>query len=131
MYYKNANNDLFVDPIVSNHVGLVEITKEEFEALVEEKNKPTPEQLLAEAKALKVQALNTLTVTTTAGNTFDGNESARTNMMSAIQSSDFLGVTETEWKMADNSIVLITLEELKEALALSIQAVGVIVKDNQ
>lgn len=47
MLYKNANNDLFVNPIVSNHKGLVEITQKEFDAILEAKNKPTPEQIEA------------------------------------------------------------------------------------
>lgn len=78
-------------------------------------------------KAQKVEQLNTLVVTTSQGNIFDGNETARLNMVSAIQSAELLGQTENNWKMADNSVKLITLAELKEALALSIQKVGEIV----
>lgn len=37
-YYKNKNNELFVDPIVENHIGLIELTKEEFEAQLELNN---------------------------------------------------------------------------------------------
>jgi len=33
-YYKDTNNQLFVDPIVENHTGLVEITKAEFDAMI-------------------------------------------------------------------------------------------------
>jgi len=29
-YYENAEGQLFVDPIVANHVGLTEITQEQF-----------------------------------------------------------------------------------------------------
>lgn len=79
------------------------------------------------AKEAKLLALDTITVTTTNGNTFDGNESARVNMSNAIDASVFLGQTEAYWKLADNSIVLVGLDELKEALALSIQRVGEIV----
>lgn len=50
-YYKNQNNELFVDPIVENHVGLVEITKAEFDAQLEINNAPTPEQQLEQDKA--------------------------------------------------------------------------------
>ena len=80
-------------------------------------------------KAEKERRLNSIMVTTANGNTFDGNETARNNMLSAITSAEFIGKTEEYWKLADNSTVLIQLIELKEALALSIQEVGNIVKD--
>ena len=76
------------------------------------------------AKQAKLEALATLTVTTTAGNVFDGDDTARSDMMAAIQASDILGVTSSNWKLADNSWKLIELAELKEALALAIQAKG-------
>ena len=58
---------------------------------------------------------------------FDGNETARNNMTSAIISADVIGRTEEYWKLADNTVKLIQLAELKEALVLSIQEVGSIV----
>ena len=79
-------------------------------------------------KQAKTDALNSITVTTKNGNTFDGNETARGNMTSAILASEVIGMTEDTWKLADNSEVLVTITELKEALALSIQEVGRIVK---
>lgn len=85
----------------------------------------------AQKKALKQTKLENLTVTTQNGNTFDGNETARNNMLSAIQSAEFLGKTEHSWKMADNSVVLINLSELKEALALAIKKVGEIVTNEE
>lgn len=88
----------------------------------------TVEELEVEAKQAKSLALSTLTVTTSNGNTFDGNETARNNMMSAILSADLVGSTEDEWKLADNTTKVITLDELKEALALAIQKVGEIVR---
>ena len=45
-YYKNTNNETFVDPILANHTGLVEITESEFLAIA---NPPkTVEQIQAE-----------------------------------------------------------------------------------
>ena len=79
------------------------------------------------AKLVKQEALAALTITTSNGNTFDGNETARNNMLSTLQSASFIGATTTEWKMADNSKVVIAIPELQEALALAIQAVGSIV----
>lgn len=103
----------------------VKMTAEEVEAHI---NPPkTVEQLQAEAKQAKQLSLSTITVTTSNDNTFDGNETARINMASAIAVADIAGITEKEWKLADNSIKVITLNELKEALLLSIQKVGEIV----
>ena len=65
--------------------------------------------------------LERLTVTTQSGNVFDANNQARLDMQNAITASDFIGVTQTTWRMADDSEVLIDLSELKEALALAIQ----------
>lgn len=91
----------------------------------------TPSELSAiaalEAKAAKDAALNAITVTTVSGKAFDGNETARTNMLSAITAASFLGQTSANWKLADNTVALVTLDEVKEALALSIQRVGEIV----
>lgn len=56
-----------------------------------------------------------------------GNETARNNMISAILSSEVVGLSEHAWKLADNTVAVVSLNELKEALALSIQAVAVIV----
>lgn len=72
------------------------------------------------AEAEIAQQLEVLTVTTSKGNTFDANNQARLDMQTAITASDFVGVTETTWRMADDSEVLITLAELKEALTLAI-----------
>ena len=84
-------------------------------------------QAIAEAKAAKLQALEELTVTTTNGNEFDANADSITNMLAAVEASAILGTTENSWKLADNSIVTISLDELKEALAKSIQAKGTII----
>ena len=93
----------------------------------EDKKAKLEAQAKIELKAAKGLALNLITVTTTNGNTFDGNETARGNMTSAILSSEVIGKTEDTWKLADNTSAVITITELKEALALSIQEVGRIV----
>ena len=80
----------------------------------------------AKAKSLKMEALSSITVTTTAGNTFDGDDVARQDMLSAIDASITLNLTENNWKLADNTWKIITLAELREASALAIQAKGVI-----
>lgn len=88
---------------------------------------PVSEKVLKQTE--KDYRLQTIKVTTTNGKTFDGNETARNNMLSAVTSAEFIGKTEEYWKLADNSTVLVQLPELKEALALAIQEVGNIVKD--
>ena len=85
------------------------------------------QQVDVEAKVAKVLALETLTVTTSLGTVFDGNETARVNMLSAINTAIRKGLTETNWKLADNSQKIITLSELQEAHDLAIYRVGELV----
>lgn len=91
----------------------------------------TPSELAAitalEAKQAKEVALSTITVTTTSGKVFDGNDKAIGRMLAAIKAAEILGQTSANWKFADNAVALVTLDEVKEALALSIQRVGEIV----
>lgn len=91
----------------------------------------TMEELEAQAKQLaeisKNEVLATLTVEVD-GLVFDANETARSNMMAAILSAELIGKTADEWKVADDSTELITLAQLKIALARAIQRVGEIVK---
>ena len=92
----------------------------------EDKKAELEAQTKIELKVAKELALNSITVTVN-GNSFDGNETARGNMTSAILSAEVIGKTEDTWKLADNTSAVITITELKEALALSIQEVGRIV----
>ena len=118
----------------------VELIEEHLAILAEQKAKrhiPTEDelaeievqkqlQIVQELKCARTQALSTIVVTVN-DKTFDGNETARTNMISAILSADLIGKTEETWKLADNTKVLVTLVELRQALALAIQEVGRIV----
>ena len=80
----------------------------------------------AKLKQAKTEALTQIVVDVE-DMSFDGNETARLNMISAIQASELLGQTENTWKLADNSVQTVTIAELKQALALAIQEVGRIV----
>ena len=101
---------------------------EEYKQWLEEGNVPEPEfteaelqaELKAELKAQIAKQLEELTVTTSKGNTFDANSQARLDISNGILVSQALGVTETVWRMADNKEVLVTVDELKEALALAL-----------
>lgn len=75
----------------------------------------------------KAELLAAITVTTQSGKTFDGNETARTDILSALTTGELIGETSTNWKLADNSVALVTRDELLEALSLAIQAKGRIV----
>lgn len=80
----------------------------------------------------KAEAVANITVTTSTGKVFDGDEKSQARMMSALTAADTLRQTETTWILADTTgrmsleerKALITITELKEAQALSIVALG-------
>jgi hypothetical protein len=76
------------------------------------------------AKAARDNALATIVVTTQSGKTFDGNETARSNMLCAITVAGFVNQTSTNWRLADNTVAQVTFDEVREALALSITRAG-------
>lgn len=80
---------------------------------------PTPEELRANAKAARTEAVAAITVTTSTGKVFDGDEQSQERMARAILISQLTGLTSTTWTLADNAIVAVTLAELTEALILS------------
>ena len=73
-------------------------------------------------------ALSNLTVTTSAGNTFDADDTARNNMLSALREGDASNETETPfWILTDNSLLTpCTYAELEEAHGLAIRKKGAI-----
>jgi len=75
-------------------------------------------------KEIKKELLSEITVTTANGNTFDGDDVARVDMLNAILASETLGLTEHPWKLANNEWMTIQIEELKEASALAIMRKG-------
>lgn len=97
----------------------------EIEAYIEPEK--TTEQIEAEFKLAKQSALDGLSVTTTAGHKFDANTEARLNLTNAIMASDITGISSTNWKLYDNTVIEADLTELKEALTLAIQKVGEVV----
>ena len=123
-YYENTKGQLFVDPILANHVGLTCITKKQFNAKLIIKNTPAPEQLYVKAKQDKILAVSQITVTTALGKVFDGDEISQNRMARAVTASN-AGDT-TQWILADNTQATVTHEELKEALLLAGNAMTVI-----
>lgn len=75
---------------------------------------PLPVVDLTEKKQTRETAVATIKVTTTAGNTYDGDEISQTRMARAIvvmSETDTIG-----WVLSDNTVVVIDKAELSEAL---------------
>lgn len=70
-------------------------------------------------KAERAAAVRAITVTTAAGNTFDGDETSQDRMVRAIVALQATGTPSVVWVLADNSAVQATAAELAEALALA------------
>jgi hypothetical protein len=70
-------------------------------------------------KKRKEYLVSRIAITTTSGKIFDGDEASQDRIMRAIQIAAITGLTETQWKLTDNAIVTVSLDELKEALSLS------------
>ena len=70
------------------------------------------------------KVIESMTITISSGKEFDANELARVNMMSAVISSEFAGLTETSWRLANNETTVVTLNELKEAVMLALVKFG-------
>ena len=79
----------------------------------------TPEQLREIAKAARASAVEAITVTTAAGNTFDGDETSQTRMSRAILVLSTGAAATVPWVLADNTVIQATAAELTEALALA------------
>lgn len=80
-------------------------------------------------KQEKIAAINNATVEVD-GLIFDANEQSLIRMMAAIQAADTFGINQSQWRMADNSEVVITLAQLKIAQAKTIQKIGAVILDN-
>ena len=74
------------------------------------------------SKASREQLVSEITVTTTQGNTFDGDEASQDRMARTIVSlqSQPEGST-VQWILADNTVIDVGLAELQEALTLASQ----------
>ena len=81
---------------------------------------PVPPPTRDELKAQRDAAVAAIKVTTTAGNTFDGDETSQIRMTRAVVA---LGAapagTTVNWVLADNSVIDATEAELTEALMLA------------
>ncbi len=90
------------------------------EQLVAESIEKEAEMAIDIAKQARFDAVAVLKVTTTSGKEFNANEFSQSKLTTAISVLDDL--EETDWKLADDSWVLVSKEELKEALRLAGEA---------
>ena len=72
-----------------------------------------------ELKVRRTAAVEAITVTTAAGNTFDGDETSQTRMARAIIALQATNTPSVNWVLANNTAIQATAAELVEALALS------------
>ena len=100
-YYENTEGQLFVDPIVANHVGLTEITQEQFNQIIAERNKPTTDQLLQQLSAArKEQERQGVTINDIR---YAGDPGNRQAMQEAIAFMENASLTEfPTWKDSDD-----------------------------
>ena len=131
-YYKDPllklhyiDDDVFVTKLPH---GVVKISDSEAENMMS--TEKTAEELakesLAVKKLLRQQLVDAITVTTSSGKVFDGNEDAQNRMSRAIHVAEIAGIQSTTWVLANNVPTVVTLEELQEALALSMQSMGAV-----
>lgn len=71
------------------------------------------------AKKARAGAVNSIVVTTRAGNQFDGDEVSQGRMARAIIALQATGTPSVNWVLHDNSVIQATVAELTEALALA------------
>lgn len=71
------------------------------------------------AKATRTAAVEAIAVTTTAGHTFDGDETSQTRMVRAIVALNATATPSIKWVLANNTVIQATSAELTEALALA------------
>ena len=91
-YYEKAEGQLFVGPILENHVGLTEITQEQFNQIIDERNKPTTDQLLQQlTQARKDQERQGVTIN---GIRYGGEPENRQALREAVAFMEDAGLTE-------------------------------------
>lgn len=90
--------------------------EQEAEAIAKD-TKEKAAQALASAKAARHAEVEVITVTTTSGRVFDGNEDAQNRMSRAVNAME--DADTLPWVLADNTIAQVTRAELREALKLA------------
>lgn len=73
------------------------------------------------SKKLRDTAVAAIKVTVN-GKVFDGDEVAQGRIARAVAAAESAAISTYQWKLADNSVAAVSLDELKQALALAFQA---------
>ena len=75
-------------------------------------------------KTVRAHRMATLTVTTASGKVFDADEISQTRMARVLTAADAIGQPNASWSwvLADNTVAEVTAAEMREALALAMQA---------
>jgi len=84
---------------------------------VEDKDRQQRERAYESWKAERLEKVGAITVAVD-GLVFDGDEVSTRRMADMIAGADDLADT-TEWTLADNRVVVVTIRQLKQALRLS------------
>jgi hypothetical protein len=79
----------------------------------------------------KTEALAKLTVTTSSGKVFYADTESRVDLNDAIRKAEKENLADTPWKLAEEfegeRVIIVTLEEIREAADLALSAKGTIV----
>ena len=118
-YFKDKSGEVFAYDDDQVAAGMADdktpMTPEEVEAHI---NPPkSDEHIREEWKAERSEAVESIKVTTLAGNTFDGDEVSQGRMARAVSSME--DADTVLWVLADNSVIQATRAELREALRLA------------
>jgi hypothetical protein len=75
-------------------------------------------------KTVRAHRMATLRVTTASGKVFDADEISQTRMARVLTAADAIGQPDASWSwvLADNTVAEVTAAEMREALALAMQA---------
>jgi hypothetical protein len=127
-----GNTKVFGDKEVLKVDGVTYVVVDQFETNDEDGNTQYKGIALEVASASEVEEtikqykLDTIKVTTQSGKVFYGDAISRTDISDAIALAEELNQTSTEWKLAEEingqKVVQVTLDELKEARLLALQA---------
>lgn len=111
-----------VAPLFSEYTdssGVLHTIQEQEAVAIANANALTTALARETAKQARQVAVENIAVTTSAGNTFDGDEISQTRMARAILVLSSGAASEVPWTLADNTVVSVTAAELTEALALA------------
>lgn len=110
-----VSSEPYIDAGTVYGVMVREFTAEELAA----REQTTQQQTEQGNKAARAELVQAIVVTTASGKSFDGDEVSQNRMARAIVALGGSGATGTEWKLADNTVAEVTLEELTEALRMA------------